>query len=336
MPRITHSEHRSIACHTPGKTTTAAGLLGLGLILTSLMSAGLSAAEPEVIPLSPALRDRCVDTLRRAVVGSADGPNHFWPAMHAAEALTLAGQGGEVVVLLRAQLPTEMDAQRRCGLARELYRAGDRDTLPLLFETLGTVESKGRVHAAESLYKINQTGDGMLLKAAIAQVELPALRLMAAAALARQGDELALQIIRQSLLQPDRDQQRLAAWILAMLGSEQDLPALNKVLAEEQQELQRAYLIHALACLGDEPARKLMAEEFKSTDVTVRTFVAEFAGYCRATEYVPQLIAQLADKEIDPRVRAAQSLIVLGSPPTLLDLPRSRYPLQSGNAPSKK
>ena len=92
--------------------------------------------------------------------------------MHAAEALTAAGAGPEVVAALIARLPDESNDQRRCGLARELVRAGNRESLPVLFAILGDQKSNGRIHAAESFYKLGETGDGKLLGAAYRQSEV--------------------------------------------------------------------------------------------------------------------------------------------------------------------
>jgi len=52
----------------------------------------------------------------------------------------------------------------------------------VLFAILGDRNSNGRIHAAESLYKLGESGDGKLLGEAFRQTEVPQLRLMAAAA----------------------------------------------------------------------------------------------------------------------------------------------------------
>lgn len=84
--------------------------------------------------------------------------------MHAAgRALTLAGQQAHVVQVLTPKLKTEADPQRRCGLNRELLRTGDRLRLPEMWAILADEQSTGRIHAAESLYKLGEVGDGRLL-----------------------------------------------------------------------------------------------------------------------------------------------------------------------------
>src|SRR4051812_34134744 len=98
------------------------GLAALALL--AVTSSPAAAADPT--PLEPALRERCETVLRDAF-----RLDDFWPAMHAAEALTLAGHGKEVLESLAKR--NENDDQKRCGLAREAVRAGDRTKLAVLF-----------------------------------------------------------------------------------------------------------------------------------------------------------------------------------------------------------
>src|SRR5436309_11449403 len=121
--------------------------------------------------------------------------------MHAAEALTLAGRGREVLDALATR--TETDDQKRCGLAREAVRAGDRTKLPTLFDVLDKPGSNGHTHAAESLFKVAEVGDGAKLRVALVQNANLKLKLMAAAALARCGHPDALELVRKRLADPD-------------------------------------------------------------------------------------------------------------------------------------
>jgi hypothetical protein len=162
-----------------------------------MLMAGLSQAQQ---PLATETRDECLTVLRAALAG-----DEFWPAMHAAEALTLAGEGAEVKSALLPRLKTEIDHQRRCGLAREITRTGDRTVLGELWKILADEKSSGRVHAAESLYKIAEIGDGKLLRAAMAQDDNLKLTLMAAAALGRCGNLAAIERVRKELASDDRE-----------------------------------------------------------------------------------------------------------------------------------
>jgi len=270
-----------------------------------------------VVALSPELWERCLDVLRRGLKSIDDTPTSFWPAMHAAEALTLAGQGAEVVALLKERLPKEIDHQRRCGLAREMVRAGQREPLDVLFSTLADEQSNGRVHAAESLYKVGDVRDGKLMRAAFEQTENLRLQLMAAAALGRRGDAAAMKRLREMLGSEDREIRKICGWVLGLIGDASDVEPLKKTLAAETDELARAYFVNALACLGDETGRMSLGKNLASNDPAVRTYSAEFSGYSRAVEFRPQLIKMLDDENVDVRVRAAQALVMLSQPPKL-------------------
>jgi len=84
----------------------------------SVFSDDSTRTQPQ--PVDAQLISECMSILRGGLVSE-----EFWPAMHAAEALTYAGAGSEVIAALTSRLPDEQDDQRRCGLVRELYRAGD-------------------------------------------------------------------------------------------------------------------------------------------------------------------------------------------------------------------
>lgn len=286
------------------------------VILGSQMSLRADDLDRKTVsPLSPELRKQCLDVLQRGLKSIGDKPENFWPAIHAAEALTLAGQGAEVVTSLKERLPKEADPQRRCGLAREIVRTGQLEPLDVLFNTLADEKSNGRIHAAESLYKLGELRDGKLMRAAFEQTENLRLQLMAAAALGRQGDEAAMKRLRQLLASEDREIRKICGWVLGLIGDASDVEPLRKTLAAETDELARAYFVNALACLGDASARQSLGKNLTSNDPAVRTYSAEFAGYSRAVEFRPQLIKMLDDENLDARIRAAQSLIMLSQPP---------------------
>lgn len=278
----------------------------------SILPACMLAAEP----LSPALRESCLSVLHTAMKG-----DDFWPAMHAAEALTLAGQGSEVRAALVPKLESEHDHQRRCGLTREIVRTGDRTHLTELWKILADEQSNGRVHAAESLYKIAEVGDGKLLRAALAQPDNLRLTLMAAAALARAGNPAAKERLRRELANEDREMRKIGGWVLGLLGNAKDIGPIKQTLAAETDPLAKAYFINALACLGDAEARAALGRNLTAEDPAIRTYSAEFAGYARAAELRPRLIEMLDDSNVDVRVRAAQSLLALSLPPAALGLP---------------
>lgn len=268
------------------------------------------------LPLTPDVQEKCLTVLRAGLAS-----DEFWPAMHAAEALTLAGQGEEVRIALRPKLPTEKDDQRRCGLVRELVRTGDRTSLPIMWQILADEKSNGRIHAAESLYKVNELDDGRLMRSVFASAEIPKLKLMAAAALARGGDQDAYKLLREKLFDDDFETRKVAAWVLGLLGDEQDIAPLRKVLASETDRLAKAYYVNALACLRDAAGRQALIKNLSSKEGPIRTYSADFAGYARAIEAQPRLIEMLTDENLDVRIRSAQSLIALSLPPSALKLP---------------
>ena len=225
-----------------------------GLLLLVLLAAPVRAADPPAaVPLDPALRDRCLAVLRDGLKS-----DEFWPAMHAAEALTLAGQGQEVLAALAKR--GEADDQKRCGLAREAVRAGDRTKLPVLLEILDKPGSNGHAHAAESLFKVAEVGDGKKLRAALAQDADPRLKLMAAAALARCGHPTALDAVRKRLTDPDVELRKVAVWIIGQLGNKADVEPIRARLELETDPLAKAYVVHALALLGDAEGKKASAK----------------------------------------------------------------------------
>ena len=201
-------------------------------LMTTLMilfcgTAGIISPSPAQTPtkVTPESRsipvERCREILREGLVSE-----EFWPAMHAAEALTLAGHGNEVLAALKAR--SETDDQKRCGLARERYRAGDRTQAAVLRKILNDPTSNGRTHAAESLFKIGVIGDGQALQAALTQNEDRKLKLMAAAALIRSGQREQIAIVRNHLSHNETDIRMIAAWVLGQVGSEADIARLRE------------------------------------------------------------------------------------------------------------
>lgn len=274
----------------------------------------LHAAEDGAPRLPSGVAKRCLAVLREGMRGE-----EFWPSIHAAEGLTLAGHGKEVIDYWQPRLQTEPDSQRRCGIARELVRAGHYAALPTLFVILEDSDSHGHVHAAESLYKIGEVGDGRAMRAAMAQRESPALRYMAAAALAKAGSPAAMELLRETVKretrQPSDDDLhlRLSAWILGRIGEDADIPLLRAALKVATVDALRVNLQHALAALGDAEGRRMLLENLRSEDPATRTYAATFAGDAQLREAMRPLIPLLDDSHLDARLRAAQSLLVLAS-----------------------
>jgi len=282
-------------------------LLG-GLTWSAVISS--SAEEPgDRLSIEGPTRDRC-----RAVLRAGLTSDEFWPAMHAAEAMTLNGDGAAVRAALAPRLATEADDQRRCGLARELVRAGDLSYVSLLLDVLAKRNTHGHVHACESLFKVWQVGDGELLRRTLADAEPPKLAIMAAAALARWGNRQAVVRLREYVRADDGETARTAAWVLARVGGATDLPELRRGAQRFKEPLTRAYFEHALAALGDAEGKNALIRNLGDSDPMLRVYAAEFAPDARALGAKDSLIRLLDDPVLDVRVRAAQALLQLAGP----------------------
>ncbi|MEX2579702.1 MAG: HEAT repeat domain-containing protein [Verrucomicrobiales bacterium] len=283
------------------------------ILFIQIVSLGLlpSLRAAEKWTLDSGVREKCLGILREEIQS-----DDFWPAMHAAEALTLAGLGSEVIDRLGPKLDTEKDDQRRCGLARELVRAGDRSKSSVMMEILRGDDPHGHVHAAESLYKVGWDGSPEPLQEAFGETENVLLKIMAAAALAKfvEGDrgENALSFLRDHLAtESDPGIFRISAWVLGRIGTDRDRGLIRSRLDDTDDPLVRAFLEHALAALGDSDGKAALRRNLKSDDSALRTYAAVFAGETGMTETAPDLIPLLDDENLDVRIRAAQALLTL-------------------------
>lgn len=262
--------------------------------------------------LPPHVRSRCIDILREGFQS-----REFWHSTHAAEGLTAGGFGAELRPLLIERLNTEDDDQRRCGLARELVRAGDRRYAGILFGILSGEDAYGHVHAAESLFKIGEVGDGAELRQAFASRESPGLTVMSGAALARAGNPQALIVLRELLNSDDSLTGKLAAWALARVGDRSDIPAIKRRMTQENDSATRAFYEYALALHGDADGRAALIRNFEHADDTARAMAAEFAPEVpNPRELTPHLTRMLDDPWPDARIRAAHALLAISRPST--------------------
>lgn len=293
--------------------------LAIALILAA-MPAILSAQDSDddaPAELAPATEAKCLAILRGGLRSIDGGEDSFWPAIHAAEGLTLAGRGEEVVAFLQERLPQQRDDQKRCGLARELVRAGQTDAAGVMADILRSPDDYGHVHAAESLYKVGGIGDAEAMRAAARREDNPKLVLMALAALAKvENDTAALDSIRERLAPGTPEQElRIAAWLLGRIGDESDIARLRAALEGDFEDpVVPAVIELALATLGADDGTDLLRKHLASGDPAIRTYAATFAGDAGATGLFPELIALLDDSHPDAAIRAAQSLLYLSRP----------------------
>lgn len=282
----------------------------LAVFALGLTSASPAAAEDsQTYPLAPEIRAKCVAVLEAGLAG-----DEFWPSVHAAEGLSLGGHGAKVVAAFADRLGLETDDQRRCGLARELVRAGQHQHVRVMLDILASDDPHGHVHAAESLFKVHEIGNGEALRRGWKAGATPNLQLMSGAALARAGNLEALRFLRAELAGSDPEVARIAGWILGRIGDAADIPQLKKNVAAAPNALSRAYQQHSLAALGDAEGLAALGKNLSDADPAVRTYAATFAGDARAVSLAPKLETMLADEHLDARLRAAQSLLMLSLP----------------------
>ncbi len=259
------------------------------------------------IKLDASTNKLCLEVLREGLRS-----DEFWPSIHAAEGLTLGGYGREVRAHLEPKLKTEKDDQHRCGLARELVRAGDKDKLKIMIGILEGEKDHGHVHAAESLYKVGGAGKIKSMRATFAQKKNIRLQLMAAAAMGKAGDAKAMAFLRERMRnEKDPKLYTVAAWILGRIGAEADIALIRSRLADAPDVLSKAYLNHAMAALGDPHGQAALTSNMESNDPGIRVYAAVFASDAGMGGVKPQLIKLLKDDTLDVRIRAAQSLLVL-------------------------
>lgn len=277
-------------------------------IMPILLLAATTAAAASPTSLSTTTRNQCMQTLRSGLAG-----DQFWPSTHAAEALTLAGYGEEVRSALAPKLPDVQDAQHRCGVARELYRAGDEEAVRVLWEVLGSDDPHGHIHACESLFKIRQIGDGELLRQHLRDDKRPTKQLMAAAALARHGDPAAKTWIHERLVGDDDNLARLAAWTMAVSGDSSDAAAVRERAKTITDPRHLVYFHAALAACGDQTGQAALQADLVHEDEMVRVYAAEFCGHAAIAAAIPALTKLLDDENLDVRIRAAQALTMLAN-----------------------
>ncbi|MCF6283688.1 MAG: exo-alpha-sialidase [Candidatus Hydrogenedentes bacterium] len=264
----------------------------------------LSAQSAALIELSAEQEAQCLSILRDGLA-----TEEFWPSMHAAEALTLAGYGDEVREVVEPMLATVTDLQHRCGLARELVRAGDRSKAKILLDLIADPDSYAHIHAAESSYKVWVLGDGVAMREAFADRANASRSMMAAGALARWGNVEALAYLRKRVESADVDVARIAAWVLGRVGDASDFVALRAGQERFDDPLAKSFFTHALAALGDPKGIEGLLQNFGSEEPSARTMAATFAGEMGLTKAKEQLLGLLNDEHFDARVRSAQALL---------------------------
>lgn len=263
-------------------------------------------ADSELAVTAPELRARCLRVLREVLAMT----DNFWAAMHAAEGLTQLGHADEVVSALVPRLLAEPEEKRKCGLARELARAGDTARIGVLTAALADRNGTARVQAAESLFKLGVPGDRGALLSALDDGDV-VLGLMAAAALIRLGESMLLSRVRARLAAEDPVARRIAVWVVGQLGDAEDLPTLASMRPHEAEPLAGCFLVDAMARLGSADALRAVAGNLADDDQTIRAYAAQTLGEVGQKIHLPALAERLMDPDSDVRARAAHSAIAI-------------------------
>ena len=278
----------------------------LGTLCLFLLLAPAVRAQPlSGHRLGQETKSRCFSILNEAI-HSEDFPT----AIHAAEALTRAGRARDVTGPFAQRLTNETDDRKKCVWSRELVRGGDPSQVSVMLEILAGPDPYGHVHAAESLYKVGEVGDGNALRAAMGNRANPILQIMAAGALAKHGDRGAMKILRARLTDPDLETARIAAWVLGRIGGPSDIPGLRDGVRRSSDDLTRCYFEHSLAALGGAGGLAALERNLTHSESPIRAYAATFAGDAKAVALAPKLILLLGDPVMDVRVRACQTLLV--------------------------
>lgn len=286
-------------------------MIRISFLLVLLILVSCKPAEKEA-NLRISERARSLNVLRSSLAKIND-PDHFWTAILAAEGLISAGYDREAVSFIAPLLEAETDAQKRCGLARELMRSGIGGGERVMTEILQTKTSGAIPIAAESLFQVGAVGDEQSLRATMNHNQDPQSSMMAAAALARaRKDSAAFEMIREKLINGSSKEIEIAAKILVRIGNDSDTSRLQAALEHKDlTPIATATIHHALAALGDSSSMEKLAANLNSENKKIRTNAAVSAGHAGAVHLIDELANQLNDPELEARVRAAQSILIL-------------------------
>ncbi|EAQ78750.1 exo-alpha-sialidase [Blastopirellula marina] len=234
-------------------------------------------------------------------------------ALNAAEGLTNAGKQQEVIAALAPQLKQTTESRRRCELARELVRAGERSSLAILVQALqDDVAFETQTAACEALFRIEEIGEGPILRKRFDQLQnINAQTILAAAALAQWGNPLATAKLREVIKQAEWKDLQIAAWAVARLGDAESIGLLKTRQQSASTASDRLALNAALALLGDETARHTLPSYLQDSDPLVRSEAIQFIGEAGIVAARPELIRLLADPDEGTTIRAAQAILNL-------------------------
>lgn len=232
--------------------------------------------------------------------------------MHAAEALSDLGRGQEVIRELEADFSHVPNVTHRVGLAREWVRAGDDSKVRVLVAELADLNSAGRIHAAESLWKLGRVGDEQVLIQAARHSDNLSLRIYASAAYLRSSDEPAREIdtIVDGLMDSHSIDCVRAAFVLGRI----DYPEAAEVLRKHIDPLSKDSLEYAfgLMSIGLQSGFLSAGDVMLLAEHEIPGVRAQFA-HILPELLIPSgdLVLQklLFDEDLDVRIRASHTVL---------------------------
>ena len=137
---------------------------------------------------------------------------------------------------------------------------------------------------------------------------------MAAGAITRFSDEQAMAYLKKCLVSSEPSERRLASFILADFREETDVvPLLLKSLELSAGDPSGISMCHnVLAVHGNPIGVAGMKQGLASEDAGTRAMSAYFEGEAQLTSAADTLVSLLDDPDLDVRVRAAHSLLLMG------------------------
>ena len=280
------------------------------VFLSLFWGCGTTQELPPAYLLTANMHDKCLKVLREGLHS-----NEFWPSVHAAEALIDAGYGFDATPVLKARLSEEEDALYRIGLAQALVRSGERHYLTILQDVLLTDQESAREEALRGMFYLADVADVPLVQTAYNRTDQPSARLWAAGVLSRVIDAKTVDVIREGLVHEDPGVRLTAAELIPVMGSvKTDTTQLLANLGQANTDIERLYILRALALLSHTLSRQQMGSMLFNEDPTIRSKAVYAAAEAWLLDRNDQIFSLLDDPSLAVRVRAAQASLILTDP----------------------